>query len=124
MKKNNYFFIYIILCFFYISNFVYAADDSFYTWLKSFEKKALKQGVSKETFDLAMSNVKFLPKVIQYDRYQPEFYEDTISYINKRSNKKKIKSGINLYNKNKLLIDSIDEEFLVEKELLLALMGI
>ena len=31
-----------------------------------------------------MANVKFLPKVIEYDRYQPEFYEDTKTYISKR----------------------------------------
>ena len=24
-----------------------------------------------------------LPKVIEYDRYQPEFYEDTFTYIKK-----------------------------------------
>ena len=124
MKKVNFLLIYIILCFFCINNSVYAVDDSFEIWLETFEKKALKKGVSKKTFDLAMSNVKFLPKVIEYDRYQPEFYEDTITYINKRTKKEKIKSGINLYNKNKSLINSIDEEFLVEKELLLALMGI
>ena len=71
-----------------------------------------------------MSNVKFLPKVIEYDRYQPEFYEDTITYITKRTSKKKIESGIDLYNENKLFINSIDKKFTVEKELLLALMGI
>ena len=32
-----------------------------------------------------MSDAKFLPKVIEYDRYQPEFYEDTFTYIKKRS---------------------------------------
>ena len=40
------------------------------------------------TFDLVMKNVKFLPKVIEYDRYQPEFYEDTKTYISKKSFKK------------------------------------
>jgi membrane-bound lytic murein transglycosylase B len=84
----------------------------------------LKKGISKKIFDQAMSNVKFLPKVIEYDRYQPEFYEDTITYITKRTSKKKIKLGIGLYNENKFLIDSIDREFSVEKELLLSLMGI
>jgi membrane-bound lytic murein transglycosylase B len=71
-----------------------------------------------------MSNVKFLPKVIEYDRFQPEFYEDTITYITKRSSKKKIKKGINFYLENKVLINSIDKKFLVEKELLLSLMAI
>ena len=42
----------------------------------------LKIGISEKTFDTAMLNVKFLPKVIEYDRFQPEIYEDTITYIN------------------------------------------
>ena len=33
-----------------------------------------------------MSEAKFLPKVIEYDRYQPEFYENTFTYINGRDN--------------------------------------
>ena len=41
-----------------------------------------------------MSEAIFLPKVIEYDRYQPEFYEDTFTYIKKRSSKNKIKQGI------------------------------
>ena len=90
MKKVNFLLAYIILCFFYINNPVYADVDSFEIWLETFEKKALKKGVSKKIFDLAMSNAKFLPKVIEYDRYQPEFYEDTITYISKRTKKKKL----------------------------------
>ena len=37
---------------------------------------------------------------------------------------KKIKKGLNLYNNNKNLINKIDENFNIEKELLLSLMGI
>ena len=71
-----------------------------------------------------MLGVKFLPKVIEYDRYQPEFYEDTFTYIKKRTNFKKVKKGLILYKKEKLIIDKIEKKFLIEKELLLALMGI
>ena len=71
-----------------------------------------------------MSNVIFIPKVIGYDRYQPEFYEDTNTYIKKRTNIKKVKKGLTLYKKEKITIDKVEKEFLIEKELLLALMGI
>jgi membrane-bound lytic murein transglycosylase B len=103
---------------------VHSNDHSFDDWLKSFKETALKNNISEKTFNMAMSNVKFLPKVIEYDRFQPEFYEDTITYITKRSSKKKIKKGINFYLKNKILINSVDKKFLVEKELLLSLMAI
>jgi len=71
-----------------------------------------------------MDKAVFLPKVIQYDRYQPEFYEDTKTYINKRVNKVKIDKALSLYQEKNLIIKDVENKFLVEKELLLALMGI
>ncbi len=98
--------------------------SNFENWVKDFKTRALKEGISEGTFNLVMENVKFLPKVIEYDRYQPEFYEDTFTYISKRTNKRKVENGIKLYKKNKKFIDSIETKFNTEKELLLSLMGI
>ena len=73
----------------------------FENWKKNFKKIALKNNISEETFDLVMSNTKFLPNVIKYDRYQPEFYEDTKTYISKRASKNKVKNGLTFYSDNK-----------------------
>ena len=106
------------------TNSLNASDISFKNWLERFKKVALSEGVSEGTLTDVLSNVKFLPKVIEYDRYQPEFYEDTYTYISKRTNNNKVKKGLILYSKEKKLINQIEDKFLVEKELLLALMGI
>ena len=79
----------LIIFLFIFSPVCFADDESFDVWLDSFKKHALKNGISEKTFDFSMSKVKFNPKVIEYDRFQPEFYEDTITYITKRSSKKK-----------------------------------
>jgi len=106
-------------------NFTYAYDiDDFNKWKLKFKILALKNDISEDTFNLVMSNVKYLPKVIEYDRFQPEFYEDTKTYIEKRTSKKKQIKGIDFYKDNKNLIDLVENEFEIEKELLLALMGI
>ena len=97
---------------------------SFDKWLKIFKIHALKNNISESTFDMAMSDVVYLPNVIKYDRFQPEFYEDTKTYISKRSSDQKVKQGTKLYKSNKNFINSIDDKFSVEKSLLLALMGI
>ena len=115
---------FIIFFIFLFSSSVHSNDHSFSGWLKSFKKTALKNDISEKTFNKTMLNVKFLPKVIEYDRFQPEFYEDTITYITKRSSKKKLEKGINFYLENKVLINSIGKKFFVEEELLLALMAI
>ena len=105
-------------------SFLFANNSDFNLWIDNFKKKAISSGISKNVVNDVMSNAKFLPKVIEYDRYQPEFYEDTYTYIKKRTNIKKVRKGLALYKKEKLLIDKVDKKFLVEKELLLALMGI
>ena len=96
----------------------------FQKWKKNFKKIALKNNISETTFDIVMAKVKFLPDVIKYDRYQPEFYEDTKTYISKRTSKKKVSKGIDFYKDNLKLINKIETKYKIEKELLLALMGI
>ena len=121
MKIIKYFIVIILLLIYQPTN---ANEHSFTEWLKDFKIHALKNNISEDTFDKAMSNIVFLPKVIEYDRFQPEFYEDTKTYITKRTSKQKVKQGTRLYLENKKFINSIDEKFSVEKDLLLALMGI
>jgi membrane-bound lytic murein transglycosylase B len=100
------------------------ANDDFNKWLINFKVKAINSGISEKVVNELMSEAKFLPKVLEYDRYQPEFYEDTFTYIKKRSSNRKLKEGLQLYNKEKAIIEKIEKDFNVEKELLLALMGI
>ena len=114
--------IYIILYFTFNINVSYSF--TFSEWKDDFKILALSKGISESTFDNVMNNAKFLPKVIEYDRYQPEFYEDTKTYILKRTSNKKVLSGLNYYKNNKEIINNVDKNFEVEKDLLLALMGI
>ncbi len=121
MKKNK---LLIFIFVFFKFTYSFANDGDFQLWLTDFKKYALDKGISKNTIDLVMTNAQFLPKVIKYDRYQPEFYEDTKTYISKRVSKKKVKKGKDLFLSNINTINDIENKFNVEKELLLALMGI
>ncbi len=100
------------------------ASQDFDGWLKNFQKRAINSGISEKVVKDIMSEAKFLPKVIEYDRYQPEFYEDTKTHISKRSSDKKVKKGVIFYKDQSELINKVEKKFDVEKELLLALMGI
>ena len=101
-----------------------SAEESFIDWVASFKNYAIKKGISKNTVDKTMSKIKFLPKVIEYDRYQPEFYEDTKTYISKRTSNEKVIKGKQIFSKNSSTINAVEKHFNVEKELLLSLMGI
>ena len=112
---------------FVIFNINYAFSDNqvdFEKWKIYFKKIALQNNISSETFDKVMTSTKFLPNVIKYDRFQPEFYEDTKTYISKRTSSKKVSKGKKFYEQNQELIDRVSSEYQIEKELLLSLMGI
>ena len=121
MKQINIFFIIILFSF---SNLIADETNDFTIWKEKFKKLAMSNNISETTFDKVMANVKFLPNVIKYDRYQPEFYEDTKTYISKRTTKNKVKKGISFYKKNSNLINEVQKKYNIEKELLLSLMGI
>ena len=122
MKKIKYIIIIFYLALFSTNNV--NANDSFEEWKSNFFKYAISEGVSKKTLSLVMEDLRFLPKVIEYDRYQPEFYEDTNTYISKRTGSKKVSIGVQTYKRNSDLINQVEKKFKVEKELLLSLMGI
>ena len=114
----------IIFLFYFTLNSISDENIDFKEWKKNFKVIALKNGISEKTFNITMQNVEFLPKVIEYDRFQPEFYEDTKTYISKRTSNKKLNKGLDFYKNNIILIDIVEKNFDIEKELLLSLMGI
>tara|TARA_B100000963_G_scaffold356325_1_gene376222 strand:+ start:943 stop:1944 length:1002 start_codon:yes stop_codon:yes gene_type:complete len=115
----------IILLTFLFSTFLQADENQkFNQWKMQFKITALANDISENTFNKVMSKVRYLPKVIEYDRFQPEFYEDTKTYISKRASNKKVLKGIDFYKDKNLLINKIEKKYFIEKELLLALMGI
>ena len=79
------------------------SNENFEEWLSKYKKFALTKGVSQKTIDISFKNVKFLDQVIKYDRKQPEFIEDTITYVNKRANSLREKNALK-FKVNKLSI--------------------
>jgi len=116
-------FLNLIFLFFLTFNQAFG-DTGFNEWKIKFKTRAINSGISEKVVNEIMAEAIFLPKVIEYDRFQPEFYEDTFTYIKKRASKSKVREGLKIYNKNKNIIEIVEKEFQVEKELLLALMGI
>ena len=112
-----------LLIFIFYSAKTLADDDKFKIWLNNFKNEAINMGISEEIVTSSLANARFLPKVIEYDRYQPEFYEDTKTYIKKRTSKDKLRKGLVLYKREKKTINTVEKNFFVEKELLLVLMG-
>ena len=106
------------------------AQETFSEWLEGFKVQAIKKGISEQTVNDAFRNVKFLEKVIGYDRKQPEFIEKTETYLSKRANKKSLERSIQAYKENKKIVftngcfDLIHLLFLHHKECRLLLVSL
>ena len=75
----------------YFGVFAYAScSEKFDDWLKKFQVKAIKSGISEQVVNEVMSEAKFLPKVIEMIDIS-EFYEDTFTYIKREHQIVKLK---------------------------------
>ena len=120
MKKT---FLIILLIFFPHASFS-SEEMNFNIWLKKFKVKAFNEGISQTTIDATFKNARYLKNVIKYDRRQPEFFEDTITYVNKRATRARTLQAKKILLENIKIFNEIEEKFGVEKEILLALWGI
>jgi len=92
MKLSNFLMSGSLIFIFFLLLSPLKANEDFNEWLESYKKYAMQKGVSKETIDIALKNVVFLEQVIKYDRKQPEFFEDTITYVSKRATLSRVNS--------------------------------
>jgi len=117
--------IFLIIYLFVIFNpTISLSNEKFNEWLVGFKGRAIAQGVSKETADNALKNAKFLERIVALDRKQPEFFEKTYEYLDKRVDEKRIQAAKNLLNENSTLLEKVNTKFKVDKEILVALWGI
>ena len=117
--------IFLIIYLFAIFNpTISLSNEKFNEWLVGFKGRAIAQGVSKETADNALKNAKFLERIVALDRKQPEFFEKTYEYLDKRVDEKRIQAAKNLLNENSALLEKVNTKFKVDKEILVALWGI
>ncbi len=117
--------IFLIICLFTIFNSsISLSNEKFNEWLIEFKGRAINQGVSKDTVDNALKNAKFLERIVALDRKQPEFFEKTYEYLDKRVNEALIQAAKKLLSENSVLLQKVNAKFKVNNEILVALWGI
>jgi membrane-bound lytic murein transglycosylase B len=122
----------IIAClvsFFCENSYAYAADNlkektTFAAWLKEFKQEARDNNISAATIKSTFKNARFLPKIISFDRAQPEFVTPFLTYIDRRVNSSNIARGRNLIEENNALLTKIEAQYGVPKQILVAFWGV
>jgi membrane-bound lytic murein transglycosylase B len=93
-------------------------------WVKAFRPRALAAGVPAATFDAAMRGVEFNSKVVERDRNQNEFTKTVWDYLDTAVSEDRVALGIKAVEKNRTLLEQIESEYGVEKEIVAAVWGL
>jgi membrane-bound lytic murein transglycosylase B len=97
-----------------------ARFDAFIT---SFRDEALAQGVTGETYDLAMSGLIPNPRVIELNNSQPEFVRPMWEYIDGAVSERRLELGRQQIAANAALFDRLEGNYPVPREVLAAIWG-
>ncbi|MBL7217678.1 MAG: lytic murein transglycosylase [Desulfobacteraceae bacterium] len=97
---------------------------SFQAWLADIRKEALANGVSEETLNHALKDLRPIPLVVKRDRSQPEFKLTLDEYLKRVVTEKRIRKGRKKLRENRGLLTRISKKYGVEPEFIIALWGI
>ncbi|MDC0074675.1 lytic murein transglycosylase [Alphaproteobacteria bacterium] len=128
MIKVNLSIIFVIIQFFsyqaFAENKIVFNESLWNNWVEEFRIEAIEKGISKNTLDLSLNDVRFIPRVIELDRRQPEFTMSFGEYIGRVVPKSRIIKGKKLLEDNKNILTKISNEFKVQPRFIIALWGI
>lgn len=99
------------------------AKENFDIWVANLRVEAMNQGISESTFDSAFETAKPLEDVIRLDRAQPESTRTFKQYITGTVSAKRIRDGKNYLRQNRTLLSTIEAEYGVPAQYIIALWG-
>lgn len=99
------------------------AQEVFGVWLNELKQEAISAGISEKTAIATINHIELLPNVIQLDRAQPEFISPFQEYYQRRVDTQKITRGRELFDQHAVILNQIEMQYGVPKEILIAFWG-
>ncbi len=98
---------------------------AFQAWLAAFRTDALAKGISPQTFDAAFAGLDLpIPRVLELDRFQPEFTQTLGTYLTRGVSEKRIEAGKALLTKHAALLKRVEAKYGVQPRFLVAFWGL
>jgi membrane-bound lytic murein transglycosylase B len=101
-----------------------AMQADFAAWREAFRARALAAGISPQVFDAAFSGVGVNERVIELDRYQPEFVRPIWEYLDRAVSAERIAQGRARATAHAPLLRDIEARYGVDEGVVLAIWGI
>ena len=102
----------------------HAGESGFKTWLSGFKTDARNAGIHDDVIADALGDAKFLPRVIELDRKQPEHTRTFNQYKKDVVSEVRIKEGRRLYQEYHNTLQKVSADFGVPASVIVALWGI
>ena len=88
------------------------------------QEQALSAGVSQDTVSNVLGNVKYVAKILEYDRNQPEFVQTFPGYFSARVTPWRINKGREMLAKHKAFLAKLTQQYGVPGHYLVAFWGL
>jgi lytic murein transglycosylase len=97
---------------------------SFETWLETFKRKAVAQGISQSTVNAALENVTYDPGIVSRDRGQGVFRQSFEEFSSRMVNGYRLKKGAALIRRYGEIFRRVEKQFGVPAPVIAALWGL
>lgn len=99
-------------------------QKAFERWVTDFRTSASAAGIDEATLNVAFADVRYLPRVVELDRAQPEYTRTVWSYLDSAVSPLRIALGQDRWLQFHAEIDSAAARFGVAPEILVAIWGV
>lgn len=100
------------------------SESEFSTCVKDLSVKAKAAGISNATINSSLGKAKYIKRVIELDRKQPEFSTTFADYFNRSASEQRITQGKALLIKHKDLLDRVTQKYGVPAPYIVAFWGL
>ncbi|MGP9675441.1 MULTISPECIES: lytic murein transglycosylase [unclassified Halomonas] len=97
---------------------------NFEQWRNEFRRYAAAQGISESTLATALDNVRYRERVIELDRYQPEFVRPIWEYLDTAASDTRVNAGREKLDAHRQTALEMQQRYGVPSEVIVAIWGI
>ncbi|GGC89963.1 murein transglycosylase [Vreelandella lutescens] len=97
---------------------------SFNQWVSEFRRYAANQGISEATLATAFDGLRYRDRVIELDRYQPEFVRAIWQYLDSAVSSTRIANGQEKYAQHRETAQQMQQRYGVPAEIIVAIWGV
>ena len=101
-----------------------ATRPGFDQWLVDLRQEALAKGISPATVETALSNVKYIERVVTRDKNQPEFKQTYDAYLKQRISPWRVETGRRMMTEHAATLGAVGQTYGIQPRFVAAIWGI